>query len=95
MVDVLKCGCKTMTGSGKVSLWYDKWLDQDYLYNFVSEFNLSLKEIYSQDYLHFYHLTTQTPLDIQLQIHNIFIGKSSTCLVHPQVSILLKPDIDG
>ena len=80
-VEILKYGFKTRIGIGDVSLWYDKWLEDDYICNHVprvhiSETNLRLKDIYHHDRWNFSHPTTHTPL-IQLQIKSIFIDKSS------------------
>jgi len=62
-VEVLKSGFKTRIGRGEVSLWYDKWLEDDYLCNIVpyvhiSETNLRLRDIYHHGRWNFSHLTT-------------------------------------
>jgi len=103
-VEVLKFGFKTRIGRGEVSLWYDKWLADDYLCNLVpyvhiSETNLRLREIYHHGRWNFSHLTTQIPLSIQLQIQIIFIDESSKTprfgLIPRQVCTLLRVVISG
>lgn len=72
-IKVLKYGFKTIIGIGKVILWYDKRLEDNCLYNYVScvhisQTNLRMKNIYYHHQWNFSHLTIHIPFTIKLKI---------------------------
>lgn len=82
----IKPSFKFRVGRGNVSIWYDKWLDQDLLCNLVPYVNiqdtrLHLKDIFSDGDWHFQRLATVIPTEIQLQIRSMFFNDISDDLI--------------
>lgn len=80
-VTAIKSG-KFRVGNGEVSVWYDKWLNDDYLCHLVPYVNiqgshLQLKHIYSDSQWHWNRFATTIPTSVKLHLQSLFLDGCS------------------
>lgn len=83
---ILKTSFITRIGEGEVSLWYDKWLEDDRICNLIpyvdiQDVNLRVCDIYFDDQWHFEQLATLLPADIKMAMQNYIIDGVSEDVV--------------
>lgn len=78
----IKTGFKFRIGKGNISIWYDRWLEEDLICNMIPyvdthDTQFKIKDICYDNPWHWDKLATQIPLSIRMQMRSHFINEAS------------------
>lgn len=81
-MECLKSGFRFRVGKGDISIWYDKWLDDDHLchlvpYVHIQDTQMQIKDIFFNGQWLWNLLATPIPLDIKMKMQSQFLDEVS------------------
>lgn len=86
-IAVLKPGFRTRIWKRHLSIWYDRWLEEDVIFHLfpfvnIQDVHLRVSDIHYDGQWHFEHIATLLPLDVKMKLQSHFVNDATDDMVN-------------